>query len=243
VGGDFIYHRNANGWSAFADDSWRALVPPPPTYLVRVRTAGPNDLWVLEQSHILHFDGSHWTAVEFVDPGFPNVPGSTRSIFTDLWIDGPNNVWVVGPSDTVGSTVPPAFLHQFDGSAWTHIPSGVFHPYALWQAGSVLWIAQPGNFGVTLRRYDGTTAETVGVPVAGAGPGGPSLTSLWGRSATDLWSAGDDVAHFDGQQWSLVPGIPDAARDGFAGTHVSGDGRAVWLSTPGPRFFRMPQTP
>ena len=55
-----------------------------------------------------------------------------------------------------------------------------------------------------------------------------------------MWAAGADVAHFDGQQWTLVPDVPDVTRTGNTdpGTYVTGDAHSVWLATGG-RFFRM----
>jgi hypothetical protein len=91
----------------------------------------------------------------------------------------------------------------------------------------------------TLRRFDGTSAPTV--PIAGIAPTqNLYMLTLFARGASDVWASGGDVAHFDGQSWSLVSDAPAAARNASndGNTYVTGDATSVWLSTPGPRFFR-----
>jgi hypothetical protein len=60
-----------------------------------------------------------------------------------------------------------------------------------------------------------------------------------------MWASGTDLAHFDGQSWSLVADAPAAARGGITlnDTLVTGDAGAVWIATPGPRFFRKVDGP
>ena len=70
---------------------------------------------------------------------------------------------------------------------------------------------------------------------------GTDATSLWGRGPNDVWSAGEDIARFDGTRWSRVADAPDAARDlqsVHADSVVTGDAAATWLIGSGPRFFR-----
>jgi hypothetical protein len=90
-----------------------------------------------------------------------------------------------------------------------------------------------------MRRFDGNTAPAVamlGVDAANS----IVMVSLWGRGADDVWAAGSDVAHFDGQNWALVSDAPAPARSSLdeRNTFVTGDPGSVWLVTPGPRFFR-----
>jgi hypothetical protein len=156
-------------------------------------------------------------------------------------------VWVVGPSKQIGNTMSFGFVHEFDAGNWTHTGVGVFSIYAIWRGGSVLWLAQPSRdlingqgVVVPLRAFDGTNAP--GVQVAGVDPTQflPLYSSLWGRGANDVWAAGEDVAHFDGQGWSTVPDAPTAARNesDINNTFVTGDAGSVWLVTAGPHFFR-----
>jgi hypothetical protein len=255
--GDLIYHRDTEGWTRFADDSWRGMVAQPSGFfgdveLHRVRAVAAGDFWVAETSNVLHWTGESWTSYNFDDPGFPQAGQSVGYSFDDIWIDSPSSVWVVGFSKMIGNTMGFGFVHHFDGSAWTHIGPGLGNIYAIWRGGAVLWLAQPTiavnpgeTFHTVLRAFDGTDAP--GVHLAGVDPTQnlPTLSSLFGRGANDVWAAGEDVAHFDGEGWSLVSDAPAAARDESDATHslVTGDAGSVWLVTPGPRFFRKATGP
>jgi len=244
--GDAIYHRDAQGWTPFANDGWRALVRQPPFggvfQLHRVRAAGPNDVWVAATRDMLHWNGQAWTAFQFDSPTYPNESASIGFFFHTIWIDSPTSVWVGGASDQVGNTMDISFIHHFDGANWTHTGLPALDQVdAIWRAGSVLWLANP-SIDFTILRFDGTAAT--GTAILGSDPNSrPAMTSLFGRTATDLWAAGNNVARFDGQNWSLVAGVPPAAVaaniNDEHNTYVAGDAASVWLATPAPRFFRM----
>jgi hypothetical protein len=252
VGGDLLYHRDAQGWTRFSDESWRSKVRPPasfagPIELRRVRAAAANDIWVAATNNILHWSGGQWTTYNFDDPGYPNVSAAIGFYFRDIWIDSPSSVWVGGPSDQVGNTMDLAVMHHFGGASFTHTFVPLFSLEAIWRGGAVLWLTGETRADIngvtqdlTLSRFDGTSATAA--PIAGVDPTQRSIfmTSLFGHGASDIWAAGNDVAHFDGQGWSLVPDAPAAARGdlGLSNTFVAGDAGSVWLATPGPRFFR-----
>jgi hypothetical protein len=254
---DLLYHRDAQGWTAFADQTWRSLVRQPPSFVGpiefrRVRAAAANDFWVAASSNMLHWSGQSWTTYNFDDPDYPNASASVGFSFNDIWIDSPSAVWVVGPSDQVGNTMSQGFVHHFDGANWTHTAVGVGNVFAIWRGGAVLWLAQPTLADVNgqtetlaLRAFDGTSAPAV--QIAGVDPTQSSvlMSSLFGRGASDTWAAGQDVAHFDGQGWSLASDAPAAARNSgdLNNTFVTGDAGSVWLVTPGPRFFRKVTSP
>ena len=113
VSGDQIFHRDAQGWSRFADESWRNQLRLPLPFLqqqvdlVRVRAGSPNHVWVAATSHILRWDGSAWTVYNFDDPTYPDTGGSAGYNYNDFWIDGPNDVSIAGGIDGVGSTMEP----------------------------------------------------------------------------------------------------------------------------------------
>ena len=250
VGGDLILHNVGQGWTPL-DDGWRSKIqltprkanaPVSPTF-VRVRAAGAGDVWINEVENIVHWTAGSWTAYNFDSPTYSQSGAAFD--FTDIWIDGPNNLWVAGGSDVVGDTYDPAYLRQFDGASWTPYTPAVYDILSLWRAGATLWMAtviQPPMGGSLVPFTGGTTFPTpvsiAGVPATSEPP---LLETLWGRSDNDIWSAGSDVAHFDGAGWSLETDVPSVARsaagDG-SNTFVGGDPNAVWLVTPGPRFFR-----
>lgn len=248
TGGDLLFHRDAQGWTRFADESWRNMVRQPPSFagpleLNRVRAVAPNQIWVAATNNMLRWDGQAWTAFNFDDPGYPNDSASVGYFFKDIWIDSPASVWVASASDQVGNTMDQGFVHHFDGASWTRTAVGVGGVQSIWHAGAPYWLAMPTLDTVngqqvsrTLRRFDGTSAPTVDI----AGASSVFLQTLFGRGASDVWASGADVAHFDGQGWSLVSDAPAAARGASddSNTFVTGDATSVWLSTPGPRFFR-----
>jgi hypothetical protein len=242
--GDAIFHRDAQGWTRFANEGWRNQIRLPPfsspAELFRLREAAPNDIWLAATSNILHWNGQAWTTFNFDDPNYPNDTASVGFFFRSIWIDSPTSVWVGGGADQVGNTMESSIIHHFDVANWTHtsLPAlGLVD--AIWRGGPVLWLANPSP-GFTILRFDGTAGTST--PILGSDPNNtPGLTSLFGRGASDLWAAGDDVAHFDGQSWSLDPGVPAAARSVLdeRNTYVTGDAGSLWLATPGPRFFRL----
>jgi hypothetical protein len=240
---DAVFHRDAQGWSRFTDEGWRAQIRQPPGFsgparFRRVREAAPSAVWFAVSSNVLRWNGQAWTAYNFDDPNYPNETSTIGFGYRDIWIDSPTDVWVGGGSDRIGLTMDLSFLHHFDGTNWTHTAITLGSVEAIWRAGAVLWLANPGPV-LTMQRFDGATAT--GVPMLGADPNKlVAMVSLFGRGASDLWTAGNDVAHFDGQTWSLVSDAPAAARstsDDF-NTYVTGDASSVWLATTGPHFFR-----
>jgi hypothetical protein len=137
-------------------------------------------------------------------------------------------------------------VNHFDGATWTHThntPPGNID--AIWRGGSVLWLAQPSEDALTLRSFDGTSATAVQIAGVDTTMGQEVfLTNLFGRGASDIWAAGADVAHFDGQGWSLVSDAPAAARStDERNTLVTGDAASTWLVTRGPHFFRKVTAP
>ncbi len=257
---DLLYHRDAHGWARFTDDSWRGLVHLPggafgnTLQFNRVRAAAPNDIWIAATSNMLHWSNEAWAAYNFDDPGYPTQGASVGYSFAGIWIDSPSSVWPIGPSDQVGNTMDFAFLHQFDGSGWTHTGLGVDPTvYAIWRAGSVLWLAHSTralingqSVAPNMQSFDGTSVTGVVIPAVDPTEPPPTLSSLFGHGDSDLWAAGNDVAHFDGQSWSLVSDAPAAAHaavDEPTNTFVTGDAGSVWLVTPGPRFFRKVTSP
>jgi hypothetical protein len=254
---DVVYHRDAQGWTPFTDDGWRSLVAPASGFFGgvlefnRVRAAAAGDFWITATSNILHWDGQVWTAYNFDDATLP-LSGIAYD-FTGIWFDSPTQISVVGPAKMVGNSMTGGFVHQFDGTSWTHTGVGVGPIYpAIWRGGALLWLAEQTHAPVngqtqntTLLAFDGTSVT--GVAFAGQDPmqGPPPMSSLFGHGPDDIWAAGADVAHLSGGVWSLVTDAPAAARqlDQPSNTLVSGDAGSVWLVTPGPRFFRKTTGP
>jgi len=256
VAGELIFHRDAQGWSPFANDGWRAQLRQPlpfnnPLDLVRVRAAGVNDVWVAATAHMLRWNGSAWTVYNLDTAEYPNQSASIGYNYYDFWFDGPNDVWIGATADQIGNTMDGGLAFHFNGTNFAPFPvnpgSAV---YSVWRGGASLWLASLHlsfangvTMTVPLQRLEGSTSE--GVQVQGIGPNdsSPFFTTLWGRGANDLWASGDNVGHFDGQQWTLVTDAPPATRSGPLDSVVTGDAGSVWLTAPGPRFFRRVTAP
>jgi hypothetical protein len=255
---DLLYHRDAHGWARFTDDTWRSTAHPAAGHFGgflqfnSVRAAAPGDIWIAATSNVLHWSNEAWTTYNFDEPSYP-LSGVAYS-FDGIWVDSSTTVWPIGPSDMVGNTMDFAFIHQFDGTSWTHTGLGVNPEVsAIWRAGALLWLAHSTralingqSVSPNLQSFDGSNLSGVVVPAADPTQAPPTFSSLFGHGISDVWAAGNDVAHFDGQGWSLIgdePASAHAAVDQPTNTFVTGDAGSVWLVTPGPRFFRKVTSP
>jgi len=163
------------------------------------------------------------------------------------------DLWISVRTSSTGSTMPPVFLFHYDGSALTDDPVYLWIApiSSMWGAdGAGFWIAHPGFFELTadgyripaLRRHDGQGTTDVFIDGTEDPDHSIRLTSVWGAAADDVWAAGSGgfpeegtLAHFDGRCWRLVSNGPAASRH----DQVSGAASTVWLTSAGPRFFRL----
>jgi hypothetical protein len=248
--GNGIFHRDAAGWSPL-DAALFAQIQPPAgqqLMLTDVQARTPDDVWFTDLETILHLVNGQWHKQQLSE----GTPGASQSItfaFNVIFILGENDVWIGGGSDEVGSTVDPASLYHFDGQTWSIHNVGAFDVNALWPVGTdhAFWLAMPPDTvePLAIREFPGDnvviTPGFIVPPVAGWMPG-IQATSMWGRASSDIWVAGQDIAHFDGASWSVVADAPAAVRDvndAFPKESVViGDASATWLVGVGPRFFR-----
>jgi hypothetical protein len=163
-------------------------------------------------------------------------------------IVGPNDVWMCGGSDQVGSTMDPSFIYHYDGSDWSiHGGPNRYSVPSIWPAGDGrLWVAAPESYlapaadggttgPVALDLFDGQTMR----PVEPIGLAERTwLYSLWGAGPDDIWAAGDALVHWDGRAWRVVDDAPATIHDDGKAM-VTGEPSATWVITPGPRFFRL----
>jgi hypothetical protein len=215
--------------------------------LTDVQPLTSSEVWFTAQFAVLRLLNGQWRAWELTS-GSPNQSGSGFALFRALWVSGSNDVWAVGGAQIIGSTVPPASAYHFDGTSWTTYLLGNFDAFAIWPAGAPeqFWVAvatgvQPNP----LTLLDGNANPIhAATPVSIVGwPPGRQIVSLWGRSSSDVWGAGEDVAHYDGTTWTAASGTPDAVTDLSSSTSstsvVTGDATATWLVGRGPTFYRQ----
>ncbi|HET9959960.1 MAG TPA: hypothetical protein VFQ61_35955 [Polyangiaceae bacterium] len=80
-----------------------------------------------------------------------------------------------------------------------------------------LWLVD----GSTLHQRRAETWSSLTAPIQ-------NPTVVWGRSSNDVWLGGSDgAAHFDGQSWRCVDGVPGPI------THIAGNESTLWIAGPG----------
>jgi hypothetical protein len=171
-----------------------------------------NDVWAAGSAGtILHYDGAAWTP----------TPTGVQNTFYGLWGSGPNDVWAVSSTDVVlhGSGI------QNGVATWEAVPSfrslfaGPSLLGAVWgsSAGDVrlggraytLVDPESGYYGTGNQFVKANDAEGAAVwrPV----PGSPSIASIWGSSADDVWMTGDNSTYVSYERGMVLHGTPAEA--------------------------------
>ena len=182
-----------------------------------------NDLWAvgsfhetpgfhLEQTLILHWDGSQWSVVPS-----PSLQGSDQ--LNAVGAVATDDVWAVGQD----SLPNPLFVH-WDGQTWTlfdpppdagpQYAVAALAPNDVWSAGS----GRSADNSTLFSHWDGFSWTTI--PNPPLTPGTVTIRGLSALASNDIWAAGslffevcDDtcfdsetprVLHWDGQSWSVV---------------------------------------
>jgi hypothetical protein len=180
-----ILHWDGSGWYPTAH--------PPSQTFTEVAGSAPDNVWAVGASAPVRWDGSAWRQT-------PTCPFcATNIVATGAWTNGPNDTWVVGPSNLIA---------HWNGSTWAP-PAGDWD--GVWMA---TWAS--GANDVWIVGFQGVIAHYNGVKLEVLANGGTDLMSIWGSSPTDVWAVGMTglVVHFDGFSWSPVAGIagPDLYR-------------------------------
>lgn len=142
------------------------------------------DAWAVGAGgRIAHWNGAAWSA----------SPNSDSRLLNTVYAIGANDVWAVGEDG--------ARLH-FNGTGWApFVDSLSVHLSALW-ASDANNVFAGGGFSV-VTRFDGAKWTNTTAPTSSA-----AVASLWGTSATDVWSAHSGftgaVARYDGTSWSTA---------------------------------------
>jgi hypothetical protein len=154
---------------------------------------------IFDQSLIFHYDGTSWRRMQ--------VPGRILPSLVDVWGSSPTDVYAVGQNDEDAPSR--GVILHFDGTTWTPVLQRQgFAPTSIWGSSATdVFVAgfqvedNGGDFRVfgTIFHYDGADWSRVTLP-----PGVGVLHEIWGSSAGDVFSVGDDgiVVHFDGTQWT-----------------------------------------
>jgi hypothetical protein len=155
-----------------------------------------DDVWIVEGTKAIHFDGSMWTS-------YP-LPQPVAIGFNTVWVEPSGHAWVAG---TVSSPMSPAIAY-WDGTTWTDVPvfSSGGYVRGLWAsgAGDAWVVAETGTpasgFHGVMLHATSATASTTTIPAVGG------LNALWGSAANDVWAVGDSgtILHYDGTSWQVA---------------------------------------
>ena len=109
-----------------------------------------------------------------------------------IWGSGANNVFAVGDEGTIV---------QYDGIAWSTMPSGLQVPLREVWGSSGTSIFAVGDQGAIVH-YDGTSWSIMASGVT------DSLRDIWGSSASDVFAVGSTgaILHYNGANWTAMPG-------------------------------------
>lgn len=222
--GKTVVHFDGNAWTQVAMPTWD---------IFRSVWASANEVWVLGDQTMNHFDRSSWSSVA-------RPPGSVQS---GLWGRAEDEAWIAGQGGTLerwnstGEQTNPvaggASASNFRGlwgssasDGWAVGEKGII---ARW--GNAGWSAGPHLTDSSLNAawgYQGSTwfvgdngafLEFDGKNFLASPIATHKLNGLWGPSARDVWAAGREIVHWDGNRWR------DVARPG------SDEVLAVWGSS------------
>ncbi|HYP97350.1 MAG TPA: hypothetical protein VER96_01665 [Polyangiaceae bacterium] len=213
--------------------AWFTLTPPTMDVFRSVWSSA-DDVWVLGDASLNHFDRKAWSTVPRPAAGLQSaVLGHAPH---EAWIGGPagiierwNAMGQIGGTSVDAQTGTANFRNlwgQADSNAWAVGEKGLIAHWgnsdwtiaphltdsnlnAAWGEGKSTWFV--GDNG-TFLEFDGQ--DWFASPLAAH-----ELKRLWGSSANDVWAAGSEFMHWNGDHWQSV-----ARPDG-------GDVFALWGSS------------
>jgi hypothetical protein len=99
--------------------SWSSMSSPTTRQLARVSGSGPNDVWAVGDSVILHYDGTSWSNAPLNGLGnfyWSRSPSGLQSLFQlGLWVRGPKEVYMGGDN---------GIIERWDGTQWRDLVQG-----------------------------------------------------------------------------------------------------------------------
>jgi hypothetical protein len=227
-----ILHWDGHAWSRAQSGTTN--------HLVSVWGAGARDVWAVgADATVLHYDGATWVAVPGAEGNLQRVVGSGAN---DVWLSSQDHSWhwdghrldarpapewiTASPSGELWGFSATSLV-RWDGASWQ--PQGELFSdgesgwplLAIAPAGDTVW-----GIGMNVLHWEAGKLSTPELPPPARGFFGPEhyeLTSIWARSADDVWVAGGtQVLHWDGHSWRRfhLPGPRLQA--------IAGSGHDVW---------------
>src|SRR5216683_1259674 len=210
--------------------SWSIVPSPNPTtthdtFLSGVAEVSANDVWAVGgsgQTLIEHWNGEHWRIV-----ASPNPPGSTGSLGAVAEVSA-HDIWAVGTFKNSTGGLP--LIEHWDGEQWSIVASpnptgssftflnGVTEVSAhnVWAVGGYFTSVGSMVFQKTLiEHWNGKQWSIVPSPNV-SGSTSDILNGVEEVSARNIWAVGvfftrsagglPLIEHWNGVQWSIVPG-------------------------------------
>ncbi len=178
-----------------------------------------DDIWLLGDNGINHWNGSSWT---IVTPNPDPAPGH-QYLFFGLAAHTHNDVWFAGYVTVGGLELEPFTVH-YDGTTWRAVPTAYtghqpilqsiapVSPNDVWFVGYFFDFNYPHAL---IMHYDGTSVSQV--PSPDISTGFVYLSDIEALSSNDVWTVGyytdpNDflvtytlTEHWNGSSWSIVP--------------------------------------
>ncbi len=194
-------------------------VGPGTNYLYGVAAVAADDIWAvgyytttttLQQTLILHWDGTAWNQVPSPSPG-----DSTNQLY-GVAFRAANDGWAVGRAhnNSLGGEL--SLTLHWDGATWTYVsaPSPGFNYYN--QLNGVTMLAANDVWGAGIYRYTGWNelllhwggtqwTQVTGPHVFSI----PPLYGVAGVASNNVWAVGENssqslIDHWDGSSWSVI---------------------------------------
>jgi hypothetical protein len=205
----------------FDGSAWTAFPTPSTTGLSCIYALSASDVWLCNDTQVLHYDGATFTMTDVTTPtGLDGLTALWASSTSDVFVVGndaivahyngatwgrtivgsPNktSIWGSGPTDVYTMSV--FELSHYDGATWTEVTldGGATGDGQVWgTSASDVWVMPSST---QISHYDGSAWVTTDLNIVG------ELGVVWGPATNDLWAAGTAgaIAHFNGSTWTEV---------------------------------------
>ena len=230
----------------FNGAAWTPITTGVTAELMRVSAAGSDDVWAVDATEVIHWDGAQWSNA--------NAPAGS---YTDLWATagfavaatttgivawngttwqmlggyaGGAVVAIRGTSATDVWAADSTKLWHWNGASWTASLTAQINSIAtvalddVWASGSV---GSP-TFGSLIAHWNGAAWTQYASAEAGL------YTSITADAPNDAWiSEGENVYHFDGTGFETTVALAAASRGELLDMHSFGPGDIVGVSGDG----------
>ena len=175
------------------------------------------DIWLLTAGRTNAARLQHWNGLTWNDVNVGFAPSDRLS---DIWANGPNDVWIVGASPGgVNQTV--RRMYHWDGATWVSTTAGTEPALPGWGLVEIWGDFARSEYAVLHRTATGWQTVTEIGSAAKKALFGSSATNVFVVTASDLW-------RWDGSAWTSTPAPRIFAR-GWTNSPTD-----VWLSGSNP---------